>query len=244
MDSGNITTNTAVGNGALFHNTTGSANTAIGRSALNKNTTGSENVAVGGSSLQNLTSGANNTFIGSFTGPTTVSDTISLAAGQNEKLRIDSTGSLLFGGTLPGKPSITLTTDGNIHAVGLAAAGRVYADNTTAKAGDGSGAVLSYELAAGTNVLTLGDYPGLTPSGGSGTGLTVTAHVHGPVNRVDSLTITAAGSNYLPDEVLTILGTDLGGASPADDVTFKVFVGLANGDFYRKADGTLMVAFT
>ena len=127
--------------------------------------------------------------------------------------------------------------------MGLAAGSRVYPDNATALAGDGSGAVISYRFITRTPGLPRGDYSGLTPLGGSGTGLTVTASVAAPLDRVENLTITAAGSNYLPGEVLTILGTDIGGASPADDLTFNVFIGLAHGDFYRKADGTLMVAF-
>jgi hypothetical protein len=45
--AGDVSTNTAVGSGALNSNTTGSANTANGYAALISNTTGSGNIAVG-----------------------------------------------------------------------------------------------------------------------------------------------------------------------------------------------------
>ena len=50
-------------------------------------------------------------------------------------MELSSSKAVLIGGTLPSAPNITLKEDGNINALGLAAAGRVYADNTAAKAG-------------------------------------------------------------------------------------------------------------
>jgi hypothetical protein len=56
--------NTAVGVDALESNTTGSSNTAIGADALQINTTGSGNTAVGDAALSNNTTGSNNTAVG------------------------------------------------------------------------------------------------------------------------------------------------------------------------------------
>jgi len=62
--SGDIDSNTASGNGALFNNTSGSNNTASGKSALFKNTTGNNNTASGNAALRNNTTGAYNTASG------------------------------------------------------------------------------------------------------------------------------------------------------------------------------------
>lgn len=59
--TGDVSTNTAVGSGALNANTTGSDNVAVGKSALESNTTGSNNVANGRSALYSNTTGVNNT---------------------------------------------------------------------------------------------------------------------------------------------------------------------------------------
>jgi hypothetical protein len=61
---GNISTNTAIGSGALSLNTTGSNNTASGAGALQNNTIGIQNSAYGRQSMQSNTIGINNTAIG------------------------------------------------------------------------------------------------------------------------------------------------------------------------------------
>jgi len=55
--AGAISTNTALGSGALNSNTTGTSNTASGVNALQNNTTGSSNTASGTSALLNNTTG-------------------------------------------------------------------------------------------------------------------------------------------------------------------------------------------
>jgi hypothetical protein len=57
-------TNTATGQAALYSNTTGDANTAIGYQALVQNTTGGNNTATGFEALVNNTIGINNTASG------------------------------------------------------------------------------------------------------------------------------------------------------------------------------------
>jgi len=59
-----VSTNTAVGNGALQANTTGINNTAVGKDALDSNTTGSSNTATGVTALRDNTTGTNNTATG------------------------------------------------------------------------------------------------------------------------------------------------------------------------------------
>ena len=107
--------NTAVGKSALANTTTGSQNVGIGRDALSLNETGVGNVAIGRRAGWFI-EGSNNTVLGSIQGTandSTLNDTVIISAGPYERLRIDSTGSLLFGGTLPSAPNITLNAAGN-----------------------------------------------------------------------------------------------------------------------------------
>ncbi len=62
--AGSLDSNTAVGNGALGSNTTGSFNTAVGRDALSSNDTGSSNTATGRNALSSNTTGSDNTAMG------------------------------------------------------------------------------------------------------------------------------------------------------------------------------------
>ena len=61
LGSGAVTTNTAIGNGALYSNTTGTDNFAIGNGALYFNTTGIINNANGNGALYSNTTGNRNT---------------------------------------------------------------------------------------------------------------------------------------------------------------------------------------
>ena len=115
----NGSNNTGVGNNTLNQSTTGGKNTALGSGALADNISGNNNVAIGYQSGQAFT-GGNNTILGPYVGTaadSTINNTVVISAGVNEKLRIDSAGSLLFGGTLPSAPNITLASDGAITAL-------------------------------------------------------------------------------------------------------------------------------
>lgn len=104
------------GDGPLAANTTGSYNIAIGSSAMNDNLIGSYNVAIGTNALYtnadvggqfntavgheagvNLYSGSGNTILGAIQGPSSMNDTVLLAAGQNkQRLRINENGAWSF----------------------------------------------------------------------------------------------------------------------------------------------------
>jgi hypothetical protein len=132
---GNITIGNAAGNKL----TEGDSNVAVGTLSLSESTTANNNVAIGVKSLlSNVIGGANvtigsqagfyiegsrNTILGAYKGTeadSTLNDTVIISAGTVEKLRIDSTGSLLlFGGTLPSAPNITLNgSDGSAQLRG------------------------------------------------------------------------------------------------------------------------------
>ena len=113
--NGNITgeNNTALGTGALRNNTLGSSNTAVGRGALTDNLEGSFNTTVGHNAGKTI-QGSNNTILGAYVGTSadaTLSDTVIISAGQTERMRIKSDGTINF-----------------VHTA-------MYADNTAAKAG-------------------------------------------------------------------------------------------------------------
>ena len=129
--------NTAVGYLSLYYNQTGNNNTAVGRYALVGNTTGSKNIGIGYTAGDAITTGSNNTIIGDVAGTTTLSDTVIIAAGTSERLRITSTGKLeAYKGTLTtGK-----TSGSEAFTVGNGAGNHrfaVYPDGTTVIGGTG-----------------------------------------------------------------------------------------------------------
>ena len=93
--------NVGVGENANTNNLTGSNNTALGRWALINNT-GASNIGLGANSGTALTTGNNNTIIGSVAGTAGLSDTVIIAAGAAERMRIDSTGLMKVPGGISG----------------------------------------------------------------------------------------------------------------------------------------------
>ena len=126
--------NAAMGPFALQSNTTGDYNIALGRAALSRNTTGDSNTALGfgaGAFIE----GSNNTILGAYAGTSadsTLNDTVIISAGTTERLRIDSSGDVLIGGTLPSAPNIELNADGSAEFAGkLVSASTVSGDAGT-----------------------------------------------------------------------------------------------------------------
>jgi trimeric autotransporter adhesin len=138
-----ISTNTAVGSGALSDNTTGSNNVANGYQALYFNTTGAQNTAIGYRSLYNTTTGNYNIATGS------------------EALYFNTTGTQ---NTANGLSALTSnTTGGNNTAIGFQA---LYSNTTASRnTANGHKALFSnttgaYGTAGGYNALysnTTGD---------------------------------------------------------------------------------------
>ena len=94
--------NAAVGASALALNTSGANNSAVGAYSLSGNISGSSNIGVGVNAGNALTTGSNNTIIGSVAGTAGLSDTVIIAAGTTERMRIDSTGLMKVPGGISG----------------------------------------------------------------------------------------------------------------------------------------------
>ena len=126
--------NTANGDTALHSNTTASYNTASGAYALRLNTTGTKNVGLGYGAGDAITTGSNNTIIGDYAGTTTLADTVVIAAGTTERLKIDASGIQVNGAALAaGATSIDGLTDGynDASSVGLGTNALANDDGTT-----------------------------------------------------------------------------------------------------------------
>ena len=116
LSSSAATQNTAVGANAGQATTSGGYNTFIGASAGNDVTTGTYNLMLGYNAGGDITTGVNNTIIGSISGLTpNLSDTIILAAGTSERMRIDNVGNVGINTTNPdasAKLQVDSTTSG------------------------------------------------------------------------------------------------------------------------------------
>lgn len=71
-----------------------------------------------------------------------------------------------------------------------------------------------------TDTIVEGNYTGIQPTGGSGTGLTVQVRVQdtGAGPYISGVTVTAGGTGYQPDDVVSIATSELG-ANPSTEST-------------------------
>ena len=109
--------NTASGAYALERNTTGISNTALGDVALRFNDTGNYNIGIGAGAGDAITTGSNNTIIGDYTGSASLSDTVVIAAGSAERLKVDGSGLSINGVPFSGGGGGTVTSVGTSGSV-------------------------------------------------------------------------------------------------------------------------------
>ena len=91
--------NVAIGGNTLMDCTSGNSNVVVGHNAGQNVTTGIKNTLVGFSAGDSITTGNNNTIIGDITASASLASTVIIAAGGNERFRVDSSGNMLLGGT-------------------------------------------------------------------------------------------------------------------------------------------------
>jgi len=140
--SGGISTNVAVGEGSLAHNTTGHYNTATGFGALSYNTTGNHNTAVGIYAQHNIIDSIYNTAVGYASLYSSASGELNTALGA-DALRFKQDG--------------TYNTDLS-RCTGLGYNTRVGGNNATA---------IGYEASAPANCVALGTSNERTLVGGA-----------------------------------------------------------------------------
>jgi hypothetical protein len=105
--------------------------------------------------------------------------------------------------------------------------GKFYAINDTItisgySIGGQVGNILSFTSNASGKNGTEGSYTGLTATG-TGTGENATFDVSVDNNNlVNALSLNNSGDNYLPGNILTILGSQFGGVDGTDDITIEV----------------------
>ena len=145
----------------------------------------------------------------------------------------NNTGVATTGGTGTGLTVNTTTSAGVITGVVINAPGTGYSelDTVTITGGDGTATlrVLSVrELGGVTSITFAGTAPQLdktftsvayTSTTASGTGAVINIQITGASYQA---TFTNQGINYLPTENFTILGTALGGVTPANDCTIVI----------------------
>jgi hypothetical protein len=189
--------NTAIGNAALFSNTTGDYNTATGAYSLSSNTTGYSNTATGQGALNSNTAGHNNTANGTGTLNSNTSGNQNTATGQGA-LQYNLTGSFNTAngvsalGTNESGSSNTAygvsalesntTGDGNT-AIGTGA--DVAAEDLTNATAIGSGAVV-----AASNTIQLGNtsVENVKTSGTITAGEVIYPNAHGTSGQILSTT--------------------------------------------------------
>ena len=209
--AGAVSTNTAVGDGALSANTTGAGNTAVGYQAGDAITTGSFNVVIGRLSMDNSAgvTGDQNTAVGNGTLRNVTSGTLNTAVGSGA---LSST-----------------TTGANNTAVGQSA----LTVNTTASNNTAVGYQAGYTNVTGGSNVFIGQVSGYSSTGsencflGVGAGYSSTGSFNTFVGRG---TGTAAGSSMTTGSKNTILGGYNGNQSGIDIRTGSNYVVLSDGD--------------
>lgn len=104
----------------------GTWNTLIGVSSGTSISTGNHNIFIGSTSGNLITTGSNNTIIGELQGTSTLSDTVLIAAGSTQRVKVDSDG--LFVNADPVRISSTysvINSTGTAYTVSLVDAGNV-----------------------------------------------------------------------------------------------------------------------
>jgi hypothetical protein len=155
--AGNISTNTALGSGALNANTTGNNTTAIGFNALLSNTIGIFNTATGFNALQFNTTGSDNTATGrnALGGNTTGNN--NTATGFNALV----SNTIGVNNTATGRIALNENTTGNNNTATGVGAGAGVSPFTNANTTGNNNTFIGFEAvgasATASNVITLGN---------------------------------------------------------------------------------------
>ena len=86
-----------------------------------------------------------------------------------------------------------------------------------------TGSITSAAIASGTSISVTNSYSGVLQNSTNGSGVNASFNIsYAGTPGSYTTTLVNPGSGYLPTEIITILGTNLGGASPANDLSIQV----------------------
>jgi hypothetical protein len=225
-----VSTNTAVGNGALNSaSLTGGNNVAVGASALLNNTTASSNIAVGTSALATNTTGNSNIAVGTSAMTRNTTGNNNVAVGQSAMLANTTGASNSAVGALA---LFNNTTGASNSAFGREALRRIAGSNNVA-VGFESGVAISRSVATlgaivGGSLYTNGTYSGvsLTLSSGSVFDAAPTADITVSGGAVTVVTLVTGGSGFQStDTVLTAAAASIGGTGSGFTVAVATLTG-------------------
>ena len=119
------------------------------------------------------------------------------------------------------QPDIKVVEYKKIQTITLTgvAAGTISGSNLTANLRDGT--IVTF-IPTGTTILAQANQSYTTVSGSGGTGSGATFNVTRDAQGVATITVASGGFDYETTDTLTILGTAVGGATPADDISIDV----------------------
>jgi hypothetical protein len=191
----NSGSNTAVGRSAMT-STQGFGNTAIGRQVFAAHTVGDYNIVIGETAGSSIVTGSNNLIIGRVAGETSLSDTIILAAGTVERIRVNSSGNMGVGTSTPGT---------RLHVQGA-----VSASSYTSSLNNQVGYFGTASFAVSASWAPGGSSSPAFPYSGS-------AQITGSLDITGSLSIS--GSTYIRTAVEHVAST---GSAPSSSFNFDV----------------------
>ena len=224
--AGAISTNTAVGNGALNANTTGTQNTANGVSALYSNTIGAQNTATGNDALYSNTTGSYNTANGlnALLSNTTGSEN---TANGRSALQNNTTGNY---NTANGYAALNYNTTGSSNT-----ANGMYAlfNNTTGSENTALGYQAGYSNQTGAANTFIGYQAGYYTTGGpNGRNVFVgeAAGFNNTTGRWNTYLGHYAGQAMTTGQANTIIGRYDGNYGGLDIRTASNYIVLSDGD--------------
>lgn len=138
----------------------------------------------------------------------------------------------------------TITSGSRTDSITALASGSIEVKSFSA--GDGSVTAETLAFAPKTfeeDTIVVGTYTGIQPTGGNGTGLTVTAVVAlnlAEVPELQSVTVTAGGTGYEAEDVLSIATSELGADPSTESATYT----LTDGDLSQDQQQRILMTPT